>query len=730
MTLAANMAPKADARFASLSTDPKYRLPSTKNARVQVDDRFSRMFKDQDFTRKARVDRYGRKIAKSATDDKERKVLNRLYRTEKDASSAKKQSTNDAESDEESMASDAEIEAELQRLDGKLDPARQGGFEESSSSEDSSSDEDEVPAVAEDAEAEMPDQVDGDVPLGDASSRLAVVNLDWDNIRASDILAVAQSFATSNTGVRDVKIYPSEFGKERIEKEELDGPPKEAFSDLSTPADAPAQADTDSDDENTRIKDQLLQPDDGREYESASLRKYQLQRLRYYFAVISCTSTDVAKTLYDAMDGREYLSSANFFDMRYIPDEITFDDPPRDECTHLPASYRPNEFVTDALTHSKVKLTWDNDDTTRKEVQKRAFSRAEIEENDLKAYIGGDSSDESQDDGSTDKKNKAEEQRLKMRAALGLSEKPEKATRKKDEPLGDMQVTFTSGLSTAAKGESVFENEPILEETTVEKYKRKEKERKARRKENSKNKNSEDSADATKENAKDVMHTKATDESKPDAKVDDKDTFEDPFFADDPAISARAEKSLRKAERTKKAAERAATEASATAEREKLQHLMLDDAQDEMRHFDMHAVIKAEKDAGKKSRLKQRKRDKLLSLREDDGANGATAAQGTSADQGDFQIETQDPRFASLFQSHEYAIDPSSAKFSGTKGMKALLQAGREKRKRADDEDALPSETNVKASSKKDKKRKSVEESQGDIVSVKQLLTKVKRNKL
>ena len=34
-----------------------------------------------------------------------------------------------------------------------------------------------------------------EVPTGEATSRLAVVNLDWDNLRAQDIMAVAASFA-------------------------------------------------------------------------------------------------------------------------------------------------------------------------------------------------------------------------------------------------------------------------------------------------------------------------------------------------------------------------------------------------------------------------------------------------------------------------------------------------------------------------------------------------------
>ena len=46
-----------------------------------------------------------------------------------------------------------------------------------------------------------------------------------------------------------------------------------------------------------------------------------------------------------------------------------------------------------------------------------------------------------------------------------------------------MEVTFTSGLAGGPQRDSIFENEPQMEETTIEKYIRKERERKKRRKE-------------------------------------------------------------------------------------------------------------------------------------------------------------------------------------------------------------------------------------------------------
>ena len=48
----------------------------------------------------------------------------------------------------------------------------------------------------------------------------AVVNMDWDNIRAVDLMATFVSFVPKGGAIKSVTIYPSEFGKERMQKED------------------------------------------------------------------------------------------------------------------------------------------------------------------------------------------------------------------------------------------------------------------------------------------------------------------------------------------------------------------------------------------------------------------------------------------------------------------------------------------------------------------------------
>ncbi|KAI5301720.1 pre-rRNA-processing protein esf1, partial [Ascosphaera pollenicola] len=654
----------------------------------------------------------------------------------------KKQTTEETESEqdqEESSGDDDDLvqrelaKANKRSRDPSYDPARGGGFSESSSSE-SSSDEDSEDEEEEDQVEELEYQQRTGVPMGDVTNRIAVVNLDWDNIRTEDLIVALSSFAPAGKGIEKVTVYPSEFGKERMEREAIEGPPRELFADKHGKDDGDSDSDSsNSDDDDEKIKEQLLQEDEGKEFDDARLRKYQLERLRYYYAVLTCSSKEVAKHIYDAVDGTEYEATANFFDLRFIPDDTSFDDDvPRDECERIPDGYRPTEFVTDALQHSKVKLTWDADDTARKEAQARAFrgGRKEIDENDLKAYLGSDSSSDGEEDdaeeggavevvdeatGERKKISKKEEARRRMRALLGLSEKPSK--KEKDaKPVGEMEVTFSAGLSSNPKHGSVFENEPEKEETTMERYIRKERERKARRKAKLKAARHGETVaeDSDQESGADADADAVT------APEEAEDLgFDDPFFTA-PEHDAKAAAAKRKEEKRKKREEREADERAAAAKRAELELLMMDDeavtggkvAADggaHIKHFDMKEIERAEKQAAKKGK----KKSKYNKAREAD----------TSLVPDDFSVNVADPRFAGLFESHEFAIDPSNPKFKGTEGMKKFLEEGRKRRRG----DADGDNADVKKSDNGKKKRKTDDLGiQGDTEDLDRLVQRVK----
>jgi hypothetical protein len=693
---AASSASIDDARFSNFTTDPRFRLPSKKHTRTTIDKRFSRMLKDEDFSNTAKVDRYGRKLSSAG----KKKALERLYVPDEEAAEDEEEVEGDVEVEEDDV-----VEAELKMADATYDAARGGGF---SSSEDEDEEDDEEDGGVDVDEAEFPDMQaeQAGVEMGEISTRFAAVNLDWDNIRSADLMAVFSSFVQPGGKIHKISIYPSEFGKERMEREELEGPPKEIFNQKQDPDEEWESDSEDSEDDeqlDEKIKKDLQKEDGGEDFDGAALRQYQLERLRYYYAVVECSDKGTAQKIYESTDGTEYLSSANFFDLRFIPDGVEFDDKPRDMCDAVPSGYRPTEFVTDALQHSKVKLTWDMDpeEASRKDAIRRAFtgSRAEIGENDLRAYLGSDSEDESDhevevvkegkdddDVSEAPKLTKKELARQKMRAALGLADEPMPSSKKKKSsaPVGDMEITFASGLTSGSSGKGVFENEPIIEETTAEAYVRKEKERKARRKEKNKAKRDPDAA------------IEAAPEADEEAENNDLG-FNDPFFAADSVSAAKADKPKgeKKVDRLARRAAKEAEAAAKAAERSRLVLLMQPTTAEEVAnqnldHFDINEIARAEKRAKKSGKSKKSK----VAVGEDGSKRGGL--------QKGFNMDVGDERFAGrLFGNHEFAIDPSNPKFKGTEGMKKLLEEGR--KVRGDDETVAELES---ASSKKDMKRK------------------------
>lgn len=118
--------------------------------------------------------------------------------------------------------------------------------------------------------------------------RIAVVNLDWDHIRAIHLYKVFSSLVSPSgapvaSGSKDngksksttvhgkvlsVRVYPSEFGKERMAREEKEGPPPEVFK----------KRELKPEEINERTVYEL---GDGEDYDEDALRNYQLERLRY-----------------------------------------------------------------------------------------------------------------------------------------------------------------------------------------------------------------------------------------------------------------------------------------------------------------------------------------------------------------------------------------------------------------------------------------------------------------
>ena len=328
-------------------------------------------------------------------------------------------SSGSEDEDEGDESSDEEEELELggERKVPRFDPLNipNGEETEEDSGEDEEDEDEENPLevdLSEDedsktglpahvGEAEQAAEDDDDEPYAEPTKRIAAVNLDWDNLRAADLFAVFNSFLTTQTGgdgrLLHVRIYPSEFGKERMEQEEREGPGGGIFaarqrsngtSKHKSGSANGARAEESEDDEEdhdfpttvledipegSEDEDEDLQDVESSDNEDAlagpstrlngtsrplkmgkgtmkeskeidgleiisdmssddgdgdinmdQLRQYQIERLRYFYAVATFSSVKAAMQVVSECNGTEFERTANVLDLSYVPDDMEF----------------------------------------------------------------------------------------------------------------------------------------------------------------------------------------------------------------------------------------------------------------------------------------------------------------------------------------------------------------------------------------------------------------------
>jgi hypothetical protein len=119
--------------------------------------------------------------------------------------------------------------------------------------------------------------------MGNETHRIAVVNMDWDRIKAVDLFALFSSFKPEEGTIKSVKIFTSEFGKNRLRQETNLGPPSEIFRTTIIDRDETKTEEKDDENEDSMgsCKSEFGDGDgDGDGFDRNKLRKYQLERLR------------------------------------------------------------------------------------------------------------------------------------------------------------------------------------------------------------------------------------------------------------------------------------------------------------------------------------------------------------------------------------------------------------------------------------------------------------------
>lgn len=661
-----------DPRFAHLVSDPRFKNIHKSTRSVKIDNRFKSMFNDDQFKVKYTVDKYGRRVNKSSTNDLEKYYDLSSDEDDEEEEKRKEEAELVKESivgDNDDLHSDEEITTDVRDKlkDLNVDYARGEAALWSDSSSDDESEGDDQELFIEHVWGEL----DNDAPRTEESTnRLAACNMDWDRIRASDIMVLCNSFLPPGGSIVRVAIYPSEYGKERMAEEEVKGPRELTLADARGEEGEDTESDHDDDEVGSNANSDQEEGDD---YHMEKLRQYQLNRLKYYYAVIECNNVRAADKLYQECDGLEYESTATKLDLRFIPDDMEFDDEPKDVCTELPelTKYKPRLFTTTALQQAKVELTWDENDVDRKELADKLFSKKaeEISDADLRKYVAQSSSDEDdQPDEQPSKPKSGKDRKSRNQESNSVEDddgKPakddmisvykdllkdinEKESEKKKKSI-EMEMLWN--INPSKKGKDLQLDETRQEELTpfekiIEKKRAK---KKARKEEIKKLKKAQ-------KGGGDASGNSESDEDLPDG-ID----LNDPYFAEEFANgefeevkkpSKTAQKKLRKNKNKGEAGD------ESDDQRESELALLLND-DDHRAHFSLKKIQENENDSKTRKRKKQMK-TKRNTFDE-------------APQQDDFELNVSDNRFSAIYSSHLFNIDPTDSHYRKTKAMETLI---------------------------------------------------------
>jgi hypothetical protein len=667
-------------------------------------------------------------------------------------------------------------------------------------------------------------------PLEAPTRRLAVLNCDWDRVSGTDLLYALRSYAPNGGSVRSVTIYPSDFGLERMNEEEMRAPDvfrmgEDARAEIDRARgdadgfeveerveeprdDAPALNDTaetrkastnadfveqdDSDDErlnaaremhgnehfdendsdaesedvdDVELEDEDALPeisssvdtdeeddssdlamkalfegavsrqrmggkgiDEDGMFDETKLRRYQRDRLKYFYAIAEFDSPATAAVVKKECQSVELEATANVFELRYVPDDMTFDDrEPRETVSTVPEQYKPPRWYTPAVAHTAVSLTWDEADRNRTALTTRQWTVQDLvneeqfanllpgsEEGsefssagDLGALLKHDDDDddeESSEVSSATRESRLKELRSKARkarirkryaalleggSAEGGGGKDDDDEEEEDSGSEDMEITFQSGFSDKATTllKSHDDSKASVERTWWEVQQEKQA---ALRTVRHRAKVEALAKGMNEEQLRAYVIEQVQLAKKDAASVNSRnpfEAFEEGFddapkeFADDvedreanPKLSRReARREARKRERKERRNAKKPTAAENEAQqraRDELALVMMPSEQDEREAdegFSVAGLLQAEN--------KKRK-------------NGRKARDTDHGPVSNFEFDVADTRFSAVLENPAFAIDPNEPAFIDTAGMRDVMSKRAERQAQLRDRDA------------------------------------------
>ncbi|KAE8600935.1 hypothetical protein XENTR_v10013463 [Xenopus tropicalis] len=627
----------SDQRFSQVTKDPRFWEMPERDKKIKIDKRFRAMFHDKKFNLQYTVDKRGRPINHNTTED-----LKRFYDlsdSDDEESEDRGPSSSKTVKQKGKKKTNKDLESEPPKTKAKELMAKNGKLK---ATQESNRDEGEQKLKGkEKAGLTQSKQKNTHIPLKDTK---------YSSTQSNKIVPQRES-DTEESGLED----ESEESESQSDSEDFEG--QVLGSDAESEE---AESDDESEEESGEDEEELHGPQELKKVSEDTsdeqgifkekLREYQFKRLKYYYAVVECDTPETANKIYEECDGLEFESSCSFVDLRFIPNDVKFADEPKDSAIDVDLSaYKPKLFTSSAVATSKVEITWDETDHDRITTLNRPFKKNEILDMDFQAYLASSSEEEEDSDPdmascseNEDTKSKKsskddEEQIARYRELLKSINNKEKKNEDNDM---DMEIKWVPGLKESAEQmvKSKLDGKDNL--TPWEKYLQKKKDKRKIKK---------------KDKDKQKQHPEEEEDAKEDDDDDDDDEIPSDVDLNDPYFSEELRKPGLKAKSSSGKKDNQSSEDEAEKEKEKAQIalLMMDDVEDDRKHFNYDKIVE-QQNLSKRKKKQLKKKEELV--------------------EDEFQINVEDSRFQAMYTSHLYSIDPSDPSFKKTKAMGRVLE--------------------------------------------------------
>ena len=300
----------------------------------------------------------------------------------------------------------------------------------------------------------------------DSTKRLAVMHFDFDQYTLSNLAVIIKSSLPKGGRIKSINKYPSQEYMDRYFDDIKFGP-----------------------------KEYLKSEDDDKEYNADDsgdsveavkrYRKYQIFRLKAFYAIFEFDSVETADVVYNTLDSENLGDTGLKLDLRFVDDDHKVEVP--DNFLHLVEKLRPNSskfksisgFKPSCFAEIKVADTWDTV-PQKEEFNLRAFEVTDNElsdvddyyrENTASEYSGSEVENVEDDTDDGPKIPKYRRERLTVedyRAKLGLG--PAEAEDEKSEELDDaeneeVESIGDSEVDSAEESSDESHDEYVVDET-------------------------------------------------------------------------------------------------------------------------------------------------------------------------------------------------------------------------------------------------------------------------